>query len=65
MERVRIRVGDQLELRLNDVRVRIPWGGQSPRELTKVGLARSLKADGASRVNGDASQTEIFRRKSF
>jgi len=25
----------QLELGLNDVRVRIPWGGHSPRDLTR------------------------------
>jgi len=29
--------GDQLELELDDVRLRIPWGGRSPRELTRCG----------------------------
>ncbi len=28
---------DQLELELNDERRLIPWGGQSPRSLTKYG----------------------------
>ncbi len=28
---------DQLELELNDVRLKIPWGGRSPRSLTKCG----------------------------
>ena len=28
---------DQLELELDDVRLRIPWGGRSPRSLTECG----------------------------
>jgi len=30
-------IGDQLELELNDARLRIPWGGRSLRSLTKCG----------------------------
>ncbi len=29
----------QLELAVDDVRVRIPWGGQSPRSLTKINMS--------------------------
>jgi len=32
-------VGDQLELALDDVRVKIPWEGQSPRGLTEAGMS--------------------------
>jgi len=30
------RVGEQYELALDDVRVRVPWSGVSPRALTRV-----------------------------
>jgi len=32
-----MREGDQLELVLEDARLNIPWGGRSPRSLTKCG----------------------------
>ena len=32
-------ISDQLNLRLEDPRVRIPWGGISPRDLTRSRLA--------------------------
>ena len=35
---------DQLELELDDARLRIPWDGRSPRSLTKCGKLFSLKA---------------------
>ena len=35
------RVGDQLELALGDVRLKLPWNGRSPRELCRL-LTRSL-----------------------
>jgi len=34
-----------LELELGDVRVRIPWGGQRPRDLTRVGLSLFLERE--------------------
>ena len=35
---------DQLELELDDARVRIPWGGRPPRELTRVWKTFSVDA---------------------
>ena len=32
--KVASRVGEQLELALDDVRLKLPWGGRSPRALT-------------------------------
>ena len=34
----------QLELVLHDVRLRIPWAGQSPRDLTRARLSGIFKA---------------------
>ncbi len=34
---------DQLELDLDDARLRIPWGGRSPRSLTRCGKLFMLK----------------------
>jgi len=45
-------VGDQFQLDLRDRRA--PWGGQSPRFLTKAHAKFSLAADGASRSIQDA-----------
>ncbi len=35
---------DQLELELNDARIVLPWGGRSPRALTRVVLSGIFKA---------------------
>jgi len=35
----------QLELGLDDVRLKIPWGGRSPRDLTRAGIALFLKRE--------------------
>ncbi len=54
------REGDQLELELNDVRLRIPWGGRSPRSLTECGklfIHWELPAGGP---NADANQFTLF-----
>ncbi len=51
-------IGDQLELGLDDVRPRIqeePWGGRSPRELTKAWITFSLEARRASGSNRNVS----------
>ncbi len=40
----------QLELQLGE-----PWGGYSPRVLTKAFLARRLRAEGMGRLDQDAS----------
>ena len=53
-------ISTQLELELEDARVNIPWGGQSPRALTKCGKLFSLKALGASRSILDANQYTLF-----
>ena len=45
---------EQLELELDDVRVRIPWDGVSPRMLTKCGKLFSLKAAPARGSIGNA-----------
>ncbi len=44
----------QLELALDDVRLRIPWEGKSPRELTRVALDMGviLKAWPSKSVSG-------------
>jgi len=38
-------ISDQLELSLRDTRVRIPWGGQSPRGLTRGCKALFLRRE--------------------
>ena len=35
----------QLDLELSDIRVRIPWSGESPRSLTRVQIALFLKRE--------------------
>ena len=55
------RVGDQLELVLDDARLRIPWGGRSPRSLTKCGklfILGELPTGGLIRDAG--SQLTLF-----
>ncbi len=53
----------QLELELDDARVRIPWGGQTPRSLTKVqkALFLSQAAKKCKRFFVDPEQTDLFR----
>ncbi len=40
---------EQLELALDDVRLKIPWGGQSPRGLTTAYERFTLKTQGAEK----------------
>jgi len=53
----------QFEFALGDARVRIPWGGRSPRSLTKVNMAlflrREPQKDDCFFV--DANQFDLFR----
>ncbi len=56
MREVYPRDGEQLELELNDVRVRIPWGGRSPRSLTECGKLFMLRAA----PTGGATDTNQF-----
>ena len=52
---------EQLELELDDARLRIPWGGRSPRSLTKCGKLFSLQALPTGGLNrGDALQWQMF-----
>ncbi len=39
-----MREGEQLELSLDDVRLRLPWNGRAPRDLTRVALSGIFKA---------------------
>ncbi len=46
--------------------VRIPWGGKSPRGLTKVGLSSIFKAQAAkerSTIHVDPRQYDLFVRR--
>lgn len=53
----------QLDLELTDVRVRIPWGGQSPRALTKINMSlfsrREPQKDDSFFI--DPNQYDLFR----
>ncbi len=53
-------LSDQLELELDDARVRIPWGGRSPRDLTKCGKLFILEELPTGGLNLDASQFTLF-----
>jgi len=55
------RVGDQLELALFDVRLKLPWAGQSPRELTASYAQFILKAQAAKSTSDfvDPAQLEF------
>ncbi len=46
------RVSEQLELALDDARLVIPWGGRSPRGLTRVSKNVILKALAAQSTSG-------------
>jgi len=51
----------QLELELNDARLRIPWGGHSPRTLTKMWKTRILsEPPTGGPVQGDPLQFTAF-----
>jgi len=54
----------QLELDLNDVRVRIPWSGRSPRGLTRARLAFIFKAQAREKRerSWDSAQLDLFPR---
>ena len=56
------RDGDQLQLELDDVRVEIPWGGVSPRTLTRCGKLFTLEGPptGGLHVDADPAQLTIF-----
>jgi hypothetical protein len=57
-----LHTGDQLELEFHDVRLKIPWSGRSPRELTRVHLEGIFKAGAAKSVRAfvDPAQTDLF-----
>ena len=54
---------DQLSLELLDARVRIPWNGASPRDLTRVGLGLFLRREPQKddRFFVDPRQYDLFR----
>jgi len=56
------RVGDQLELELGLPSVQIPWGGQSPRSLTRVQRGLFLKRERRKddRFFADPNQLGLF-----
>ena len=56
------RIGEELVLALDDVRVKpavVPWAGASPRDLTREGIRRILKAQ-AGKSMGDGCDTEQY-----
>ncbi len=59
-----MRGGEQLVLSLDDVRLKrvvVPWGGRSPRVLTRAWERFSLEAQGGGR-EVDPRQVEMFAR---
>ncbi len=54
--------GEQLELALEDRRVKVPWEGRSPRGLTRVALGFIFDPRGKKKHkrNRDPSQMEMF-----
>ena len=56
------RVGDQLQLTLGDVVVRVPWDGRSPRDLTRACLSGIFKPQGEKSVSefGGIIQYDLF-----
>jgi len=56
------RDGEQLEMALGDVRVKLPWNGRSPRDLTRVALSGIFKARAVKSVSEfvDADQGDLF-----
>ncbi len=60
------RVGVQLILELEDARLRIPWGGRSPRSLTRCGKLFSLVAPPPGGLVEDAKdQLLLFLKGKF
>ncbi len=58
------RIGDQLELSLDDVRLQrvvVPWSGSSPRVLTKAWKRFSLETQGGGH-EVDLGQYEMFEK---
>jgi len=52
---------EQLEFDLRDLQVRVPWNGQSPRGLTRVGLSPIFKAQAAKgRPTIHVGQLDLF-----
>ena len=58
--------GEQLQLALNDVRLSLgheePWGGRSPRDLTRGGLVRIFKAQAEKSVSDFVSCDQFSLR---
>ncbi len=54
--------GSQLALALDDVRVRIPWAGRSPRDLTRASSSVIFKARAEKSVSDfvDADQVDLW-----
>ena len=53
----------QLDLELGDARARVPWGGQSPRSLTRVAILLSSQRERAGDVQYvDPAQYDLFDR---
>ena len=53
-------ISEQLELELDDARLMIPWGGRSPRTLTKCGKLFMLRAAPTGGAIVDANQLTLF-----
>ena len=58
------RVGEQLELSLDDVRLKIPWGGRRPRDLTRSanGLFLSRRAQKSVSDSVNVDQYDLFKK---
>jgi len=60
------RVGEQLALSLDDVRLQIPWNGVSPRVLTAAYARFTLKAQAAKSTSdlfSDGAQLDLLERQ--
>ncbi len=53
------RTGEQLELALDDVRLKIPWEGRSPRGLTRVRISSIFKAQAEKSVSDFVNPDQI------
>ena len=57
--------GDQLELALDDARLRIPWGGRSPRSLIRCGkLFIHTESPAGGLIEVDRLQFTLFLKGS-
>ncbi len=54
----------QLELELGDARLNLPWGGRSPRGLTRVALSSIFEAQAVQKHkrHRDPRQMDLFAR---